>query len=68
MKAESILLEPYYAFAIDAPQACMGRVLSDIQRMSGTFDPPETDGERATVRGPRAGFGDDGLCAGPGRP
>ena len=51
MKAESILLEPYYAFAIDAPQACMGRVLSDIQRMSGTFDPPETDGERATVRG-----------------
>ena len=29
----------------------MGRVLSDIQRMSGTFDPPETDGERATVRG-----------------
>ena len=51
MKAESILLEPYYAFAIDAPQTCMGRVLSDIQRMSGTFDPPETDGERATVRG-----------------
>lgn len=51
MKAESILLEPYYAFSIDAPQACMGRILSDIQRMSGTFDPPETDGERAQVRG-----------------
>ena len=51
MKAESLLLEPYYAFSIDAPQACMGRILSDIQRMSGSFDPPETDGERAFVSG-----------------
>ncbi|MDY5932012.1 MAG: translation factor GTPase family protein [Candidatus Ornithospirochaeta sp.] len=35
MKAESVLLEPYYRFEIIVPDACIGRVLSDIERMHG---------------------------------
>ena len=30
-----MLLEPYYRFEIMVPDACIGRVLSDIERMHG---------------------------------
>lgn len=43
--AESVLLEPWYDFTLTVPQECVGRALTDIQQMSGTFAPPElTDG------------------------
>nr|WP_297174130.1 TetM/TetW/TetO/TetS family tetracycline resistance ribosomal protection protein [uncultured Agathobaculum sp.] len=41
MQAENVLLEPYYAFRIELPDDCVGRAIADIQRMEGTFDPPE---------------------------
>ncbi len=41
MQAESVLLEPYYAFRLELPDDCVGRAMNDIQRMDGTFDPPE---------------------------
>ena len=41
MRAKSVLLEPYYAFRIELPDDCVGRAIADIQRMEGTFDPPE---------------------------
>ena len=45
MKAESILLEPYYAFRLTVPPAQIGRAISDIRAKSGSFDPPvETPG------------------------
>lgn len=45
MKAESILLEPYYAFRLTVPPEQIGRVISDIRAKSGSFDPPvETPG------------------------
>ena len=50
-RAESILLEPYYRFTASAPAECVGRILSDVQRLGGSFEPPQTDGSRATVRG-----------------
>ena len=50
-KAESILLEPYYEFLIDADIDSVGRVLSDITRLNGVFEPPEITGERAVIRG-----------------
>ncbi|MFD2114183.1 GTP-binding protein [Paenibacillus yanchengensis] len=40
-KASNLLLEPYYDIKIKVGIDEMGRVLSDIQRASGTFDPPE---------------------------
>lgn len=51
MQAESILLEPYYAFTIEVPQDTAGRALTDIQRMCGEFEAPVSEGETAVIRG-----------------
>ena len=50
-KAENILLEPYYKFKIDVELDYMGRVLSDIQRLCGSFNPPEILEDRVTITG-----------------
>ena len=59
-KADNVLLEPYYKFKIDVQLDYMGRVLSDIQKLSGTFNPPEINEDRVTVigRGPVKTFMD----------
>ena len=45
MKAKSVLLEPIYSFELEIPQSSMGRALSDMTRMHGSFeDPIERDG------------------------
>ena len=41
MQAESILLEPWYAFALELPAEQLGRALGDIHAMHGEFDSPE---------------------------
>lgn len=51
MQAESILLEPYYDFILEVPPECVGRALTDIQRMHGSFAPPGTEGETAIITG-----------------
>lgn len=38
MQAESVLLEPYYAFSLEVPQANIGRAMTDLERMSATFE------------------------------
>lgn len=50
-KADNILLEPYYDFKIKVTIDEMGRVLSDIQRASGTFDPPTMADTQAVITG-----------------
>jgi small GTP-binding protein len=50
-KAESILLEPYYDFRLELPAELIGRGIADIQKMSGEFEPPQTDGEMAVLVG-----------------
>jgi small GTP-binding protein len=50
-KADNLLLEPFYDFWIKVGIDEMGRVLSDIQRASGTFEPPEMDGTHAVITG-----------------
>ena len=37
MKAKSVLLEPYYAFRIELPREQLGRAISDIRMMGGSF-------------------------------
>ena len=37
MQAESILLEPYYDFWLEVPKDSVGRAMTDIERMNGTF-------------------------------
>ena len=49
--AESILLEPVYDFILEVPAENVGRAMSDIQKMSGTFEPPETLGEFTLIKG-----------------
>ena len=51
MQAESVLLEPWYAFTLTLPAEQLGRAISDLQTMAGTFDPPESDGTWATLTG-----------------
>ncbi len=51
MSAESILLEPWYAFRLELPGAQLGRALSDIRQMGGETEPPETLGEEAVLTG-----------------
>ena len=50
-KAKSILLEPYYEFRLEMPAENIGRAMTDIQRMYGRFEPPETDGTVAVLTG-----------------
>ena len=49
--AKSILLEPYYDFVLEIPNENVGRAMSDIQLMHGTFNPPELDGEMSVLTG-----------------
>lgn len=57
-KAKSVLLEPYYCFKIEVELDYMGRVLSDIQKLDGSFESPETSYNKAVItgRGPVATF------------
>lgn len=45
------VLEPWYAFRLEVPSEMLGRAMSDIQRMAGTFEPPLDDGDYATLTG-----------------
>ena len=60
MEAESILLEPWYDFRLELPGEYVGRAMSDLQRMGGEVDPPETQGTETVLAGsaPVAGLGD----------
>ena len=49
--AQSVLLEPYYDFKLEIPSEAVGRAMSDIVRMSGSFSPPEVTEELALITG-----------------
>lgn len=51
MQAESVLLEPYYDFRLEIPQTLIGRAMTDIEKMKGTFEPPLISGEDAVLSG-----------------
>lgn len=50
-KAHSTVLEPYYKFKIQVNMDYMGRVISDIQKLNGTFETPKTFGEKVIIEG-----------------
>ena len=50
-KAQTVLLEPYYSFRLELPAENVGRAMTDIQRMQGSFQGPETEGEMAVITG-----------------
>ena len=51
MQAKSILLEPWYRFRLEVPQANVGRAMTDLDQMGARFDPPETQGDFSILAG-----------------
>ena len=51
MQCKNVLLEPVFSFALEVPTEQLGRAMSDIQRMSGSFEPPVTEGEMSILTG-----------------
>ncbi len=45
MQAESVLLEPYYSFSLELPQASVGRAMTDLERMKAEFELKESDAD-----------------------
>lgn len=58
-KAQSLLLEPMYEYRLEIPADLVGRAISDIQRMHGSFTGPDLEGDTAILVGsaPVATFG-----------
>ena len=51
MQARSVLLEPWYTFWLEVPQANVGRAMTDLQRMNAELEPPVTLGESTVLTG-----------------
>ena len=50
-QAESVLLEPYYEYRLELPSENVGRAMTDIERMYGTFGLPQTEADRTILTG-----------------
>lgn len=50
-QAVSVLLEPFYAFQMEMPEAMAGRTMTDIKRMHGSFEAPECKNGMAELTG-----------------
>ncbi len=51
MRAESVLLEPWYDLRLELPGDCVGRAMSDLSQMGGRFDPPDVQADRTVLTG-----------------
>lgn len=51
MEAESVLLEPVYEFCMELPEKNIGRAMSDVERMSGGFEPFTLENGMAVLKG-----------------
>ncbi len=51
MKAENILLEPWYSFSLEIPMEATGRAMTDLQQMGAVFDAPDTKDEYSVITG-----------------
>ena len=49
--AKSKLLEPMYEYRLEVPQEMVGRAMTDIQRMCGSFDTPMIEDNMAVLTG-----------------
>ena len=61
--AKNVLLEPYYRFKMEVDIDYMGRILSDIQKLNGSFEAPQTSNNKAVIigRGPVSTFMNYGM-------
>lgn len=49
--ARSVLLEPWYDFRLEIPSECVGRAMTDLQRMESEMEQPLTNGEMTLISG-----------------
>lgn len=49
--AKSVLLEPIYEYRLEVPQEMVGRAMTDIQRMCGSFETPIIEDNMAVLTG-----------------
>ena len=50
-QADSVLLEPCYEYRLELPSENVGRAMTDIERMHGTFGLPQTEADRTILTG-----------------
>ncbi|PNV60956.1 translation elongation factor G [Clostridium sp. chh4-2] len=50
-RAKNVLLEPVYEFTLEIPTEMVGRAMTDIQKMYGTFQDPLTEGDMTVLKG-----------------
>lgn len=50
-QADSVLLEPYYEYRLELPSENVGRAMTDIERMHGTFGLPQIEADRTILTG-----------------
>lgn len=48
---KSELLEPFYSFALEVPVGCVGRALTDLERMGADFAEPSGFTDFSTIKG-----------------
>ncbi|MDE7294505.1 MAG: TetM/TetW/TetO/TetS family tetracycline resistance ribosomal protection protein, partial [Oscillospiraceae bacterium] len=51
MGARCKLLEPWYEFVLRIPRECVGRAMTDLERMGAEFGAPCDEGETAVISG-----------------
>lgn len=50
-QADSVLLEPYYEYRLELSSENVGRAMTDIERMHGTFGLPQIEADRTILTG-----------------
>ena len=50
-QADSVLLEPCYEYRLELPSENVGRAMTDIERMHGTFGLPQIEADRTILTG-----------------
>lgn len=50
-RAESVLLEPVYEFRLEVPDGSIGRAMTDMERMHGTFEAPFAEDGKMVLTG-----------------
>ena len=51
MQARSVLLEPMYEFKLEVPEEAIGKAMTDIGKMNGSFGSPENIAGKAILTG-----------------
>lgn len=51
MEGDCVLLEPWYEFRLEIPEKSLGRAMTDLEKMGGTFSVSQTEGTMPVLTG-----------------